>query len=87
VELLYDRDDRVIGLRAIDAAAEHACRVRSTTGRDNGPYIISAVAFTRFYEIETRQSIRWEAELDDDVLCIYLDRPGTPVTSNRASNK
>lgn len=84
VELLYDRDERIVGLRAAESSLEHAYPVRSATGRGSGPYIISAIAFTKFYDIDTEQSLRWRAHLVEDVLCIDLDSTGTPVTSNRA---
>ncbi|MGI8667346.1 MAG: hypothetical protein ACR2N4_15200 [Jatrophihabitans sp.] len=84
VELLYDRDERVVGLRPVEAAMEHAYPVRSATAKGSGPYVISAIAFTKFYEINTDQSLRWQAHLVGDVLCIDLDSTATPVTSNRA---
>ncbi len=84
VELLYDRDERIVGLRPVEASLEHAYPVRPTISRGSGSYVISALAFTAFYDIDTEQPRRWHAHLVDDVLCIDLDSAGTPVTSNRA---
>lgn len=84
VELMYDRAEHRVGLRAVSAALEHAYPVRQSGAGDNGPFVISAVAFTHFYDIDTSRSLRWEAQLIDDVLYINLDSQGTPVTSNRA---
>lgn len=85
VELLYDRDERVVGLRPAKPTLDHVYPVRSATGKDTGPYVISAIAFTKFYGISTEQSLRWQAHVVEDVLCIDLDEEATPVTSNRAA--
>ena len=42
------------------------------------------MAFTKFYDIDTSQSLRRNAFLDDGVLCLNLNDLATPVTSNRA---
>ena len=84
VELLYDPHDRVVGLRPIDGHAPNACLVRQPSSGGKGPFLITAMAFTRFYAIDTTQSLRREAVLDDGILCIGLDDAATPVTSNRA---
>jgi hypothetical protein len=84
VELLYDRERDIVGLRGIDPKADNAYLVRRTTSSASGPWVISAMAFTHFYDIDTAVSKRWTAFLDDDVLCADLSTPGTPVSSNRA---
>lgn len=84
VELLYDSTDRIVGLRPADPRADHAYPVRASTNAGSGPFVISAIAFTKFYDIDTSQSLRWPAYMDSDVLCINLDDTPTPVTSNRA---
>lgn len=84
VELLYDTGERIVGLRPADSLAEHAHTVRASTTSGSGTFAISAMAFTKFYDIDTTRSLRWAAYLDDGVLCINLNDPATPVTSNRA---
>ena len=84
VELLYDADARIVGLRAVDSGVEHAYAVRPATSGANGRCAISAMAFTKFYGIDTSRSLRWPAYLDDGVLCVDLTGEPTPVTSNRA---
>ncbi|MGI8680221.1 MAG: hypothetical protein ACR2LX_16355 [Jatrophihabitans sp.] len=86
VELLYDQAARVVGLRAVSATARHGYSLRSCTRGDAGPFVVSAMAFLHFYDIAPDRTLRWDATLVDDVLCIYLDGPATPVTSNRASH-
>jgi hypothetical protein len=84
VELLFDSDAEVIGLRAIDSSAPHACYVRTPTGSESGPYLVTAIAFLRFYGIEVDRARRWQARLRDDILCVDLTEAGTEVSSNRA---
>lgn len=84
VELLYDAHARIIGLRRVEPGTEHAYAVRPATSAANGRCTISAMAFTKFYNIDTSQSLRWSAYLDAGVLCVDLNDKPTPVTSNRA---
>lgn len=87
VELLYDRDERVIGLRPVPASDKDASHVRASAPSDRGPWVVSAMAFTKFYDIDTSTTMRWEAYLDDGVLCVDLRTEGVPVTSNRAAHR
>lgn len=82
VELLYDPDENIVGLRAIDVAAAHAYPVRPT-GANEHTYLVSGSAFTNHYNISTDRTTRRAAKLHDDVLCIDLNEAGTSVTSNR----
>lgn len=84
VELLYDANARTVGLRAVSARADHGYSLRSSTRTDAGPFVISAMAFLHFYDIYPNETLRWIAYLAGDVLCINLNDPATPVTSNRA---
>ncbi|MDQ2749178.1 MAG: hypothetical protein ABI775_00480 [Pseudonocardiales bacterium] len=84
VELLYDVTARTVGLRGVSARADHGYSLRSSTRTDAGPFVISAMAFLHFYDIYPIETLRWVAYLAGDVLCINLDDPATPVTSNRA---
>jgi hypothetical protein len=87
VELLYDGGNRIIGLRPIDTDADNAYAVRPAT-TSAGPFVISAMAFSRFYEIDTTLTRRWPAYVEDGVLCIDLaSGGGVPVTSNRAAKR
>lgn len=85
VELLYDRDARVVALRPIDARARHSYPVRSANRRGSGPYVVSAVAFTRFYDIDTSTSMRWPAMVRDGALHADLSARGIPLTSGRTA--
>jgi hypothetical protein len=82
VELLYDPERRIVGLRAVDAMAEHAYPVRGA-GKSATSFLIAGTAFTKYYGITTDVSRRWPAEIDGGILVIDLRADGTEVTSNR----
>ena len=86
VELLYDVDEQIIGLRPVDPRAKDAYVIREPTSGGKGPFVITAMAFTKFYGIDTSQSLRRIGFLDDGILCTNLRDAATPVTSNRARN-
>jgi hypothetical protein len=83
VELLFDPGARIVGLRPVNRARDTAHHVRPTSPT-SGPYLISATAFLRFHQLEVGLSTRWPAYVEDAVLCVDLNFPGAPVTSNRA---
>jgi hypothetical protein len=87
VELLYDADSQIVGLRECDSHDRDAVRVRSPTGKDIGPFVVSAMAYLRFYEIAVEVSRRWPAYVEEGVLCVDLRTPSLPVTSNRARRR
>jgi hypothetical protein len=84
VELLFDSDERIVGLRGVAHLAEHAYPVRGVGG-DPTSYLVAGTAFTKHYGIDTTNSRRWPAELVDDILRVDLKVEGTVVTSNRAA--
>lgn len=73
VELLYDRDAAIIGLRPVTTHAENAYHVRGAARADGGPWLISAMAFVKFYDIDTSVTRRWAATVEDGVLCVDLN--------------
>lgn len=84
VELLFDRDDRVIGLRPVDEGAAHAYPLRPQSSKqDTGPLMVAGTAFTQYYEIDTSISRRWVPTLQEGILCIDLKQEGVIATSNR----
>lgn len=84
VELLFDQASRTVGVRGVDATAAHAYAVRSVAGPGAAPFVISAMAFLRFYGIQASVSRRWCTYLSDGILCVDIDAESVVVTSNRA---
>jgi hypothetical protein len=82
VELLFDREARILGIRAVSPDAETAQPVshyaRGTT------HAIAAKAFTDYYGIPTEVSRRRPGEMADGVLCVDLTKPGTEVDLARS---
>ena len=83
VELLFDRRATVIGLRPVRPNADHAYPVRRSSRADTGPWVISAMAFLHYYDIDLGKTRRWCAYLDRGVLCVDLNVEPTVVQSNR----
>jgi hypothetical protein len=80
VDLMFDPDRRVIGIRP--SAASNAFRVSGYRERSK---IISGRAFLAFYDIEWR-SMRFPAFMHDDVLCIDVSEAGLEVSSNASKS-
>lgn len=82
VELLFDREDNLIAMRP--SSESHAYAIRPQTSRDTGQVILSATAFTQFYDIDTVVSRRFKPFEQDGMLCIDLNGPSVEVVGNRA---
>jgi hypothetical protein len=85
VQLLYDADERIIGLRPVPRGEPNSYLVRANPGGRS--FAISATSFLRHYGIPARPTVRRDAELVDGVLCVRVDDAGVPVTSNRAKSR
>lgn len=81
VELLFDKDAQVIAMRRSNES--HAYVIRKQTARDAGQVILSATAFTQYFNIDTSVSRRFKPYVDSDMLCIDLQGPSTEVRGNR----
>lgn len=77
VELLYDPDERIVGLRSVNPEAAHAYPVR-TMGNGN-TRLIAGTAFTHFHGIDTGVARRYSATMYGDVLGIDLKQEGLEV--------
>jgi len=84
VELLWDAERQVIGLRPTDSSNPNAYPVRSQGSGDKGPLLVAGTMFTRYYDINTDESRRWVPEVEDGVLCVHMTRDSQSVTSNRS---
>lgn len=80
VELLYDREKRVIALRPSEEAHAYAFRVANER---TGQVVVSLTAFTEFYEIDTSKSQRLTPRKEDDMLLLDLNE-GVPIVGNRS---
>lgn len=85
IELLYDKDQQIVGLRPTADDTPHGYTVRpQSPTKDTGPVIVAGTAFTQYYDIDTSMSRRWTPSVDGGILCIDLKDPGTPIVGNRS---
>lgn len=73
VELLYDRDRQLVGLRPVDPGVEHAHAVRHP--RNKSGVVVTAMRFAKHYGLPIDGGHRWPATLDGEVLCIDISKP------------
>jgi hypothetical protein len=83
VEFLYDHEERVVGLRAVDPNLEHALAVTPVSKGAN-TFILSGKSFVRHIGLDTSAAVRRTAYLEDAILCIDLKDKGVVVTGGRA---
>lgn len=85
VELLFDKDAQIIAMRRSNES--HAYVIRPQTAREAGQVILSATAFTQYFDIDTSVSRRFKPYVQDEMLCIDLRGPATEVRGNRAKRE
>lgn len=86
VELLWDAERRIIGLRPAAADSPNAYPARpQSANSDKGPILVAGSVFTRHYDIPTGESRRWVVRADEGILCIDLTQESQLATSNRNS--
>jgi hypothetical protein len=79
IELLFDREAKIVGLRGASSRKANAYSVR-VVGKST--YLVAGSAFTKYYGIRVDESRRFPARMYGDVLGFDLHE-GKPVTSNR----
>lgn len=88
VELLWDADRRVIGLRGAPVDGPNSYPVRAQSANSTkGPLLIAGSLFTRFIGLDTSEATRWVPEMEGDVLCVDLNKPHQRAASNRSKRK
>jgi hypothetical protein len=84
IELLWDSERRVIGMRAAALENPDAYPARPQNSQSNrGPILIAGNLFTRYIGLDTSSAKRWVPQLEDGILTIDLTVEGQPVSSNR----
>lgn len=84
VELLYDRDERIMGFRPVDPNVPHAYRARKQGASSS--YLVAGQAFTHYYEIATDTARRYPATAIDGILVVDLKEPGVIATGPRVKD-
>ncbi|MDQ1181864.1 hypothetical protein [Rhodococcus sp. SORGH_AS_0301] len=84
IELLYDKDEQIIGFRPAEDSTLHGYPVRpQSNAKSTGPVLVAGFAFTQYYGIDTTVSMRYSPRLVDGILCIDLKDGGQPIVGNR----
>lgn len=86
VELLFDKEAQIIAMRSSEPSP-HAYAIRPQSERAGAQVILSATAFTQYYNIDTTVSRRYEPYLAEGMLCINLTGPSAVVRGNRAAKE
>jgi hypothetical protein len=84
VELLWDAERSLIGIRATELTNPNAYPARQQTAKSGrGPILIAGTLFTQFIGLDTAVAFRWVPTMEDEILCVDVSKPGQQATSNR----
>jgi len=84
VELLYDRENQLIGLRRSDGSP-HEYVIRKQA--NSASFIVAGRAFTEHYAIDTTEARRYIAKMiEGGILAIDLNSPHVTVTRRARRN-
>lgn len=72
VTLLFDREKKVVGFKPVEPEVRHAYRVRSQNNSQS--YLIGAISFCKYYDIDASKTRMFEPELSDGLLVLELDK-------------
>jgi hypothetical protein len=87
LELLWDADRNVIGLRPAELTNPNAYPARAqNSSSDKGPILVAAGMFTKYIKIDTSEARRWVPKVEDGILCIDLNEPAQRATGNRSGS-
>lgn len=81
VEMLYDREAQIIGLRPVDPSVRHAYPVRRQAASQS--YLLAFHAFANYYQIPLGEPRRYIAEVDNGVLTVDLKQEPIPLPDRR----
>lgn len=86
VELLYDRENRLIGFKPVSSSSPRAFPVRPQ-GKNESTFMIAGQAFAKYYELDTTKARRYAVYRQDDMLVLDLKSDSVEVTGPRAAMK
>jgi hypothetical protein len=81
VELLYDREERIIGFRPTEPDGLNAYPMRPVSA--GGNFVVAGIAFLKYYDIPFGVPVRYEADFADGVLMVDLKGEGREALSYR----
>ena len=81
IELLYDREARIVGFRATDESDPDSYPLRKQ--QNSASYLVAGNAFCQFYGIDVGQTRRFSAKMIDGVLAVDLNSESRDATGPR----
>lgn len=83
IQFLYDAENKLVALRKTPPDSEFAYIVRPLS-KGQSTWLVSGMAFTVYYGIDTSIARRWVARADEEgMLILDLKEPGQEIVSNR----
>lgn len=79
VELLYDRGERLIGIRPGYAVGSTTLPVTLQSNGRPTPAHVSGGLFLKRFGLQDLVGFRWPATAVDGVLCLDVSQPGVPI--------
>lgn len=86
VELLYDRENQLIGFRPVSPSSPRAFPVRPQ-GKNESTFMIAGQAFAKYYELDTSKARRYAVSKEEDMLVLDLKSDSVEVTGPRLGSK
>src|ERR687897_1191827 len=72
VELLYNRENRVVGIRKVSKKEPYAFPLRPQGRKGHRPsnYLVAFQKFAKYYGIDTGVAMRYPTEMQEDILTV-----------------
>ena len=86
LELLYDRERKVVGFRSTKLENPRGFPVR-TQGKNSVSYMVAGRAFTKHFGIDTATARRYPGKMEDDILVLDLRGDYVNATDPRAGKE
>jgi hypothetical protein len=86
VELLYDRDERLIGMRPALPENPNSYPVRPVAAGSR-TYVVAGMAFAKYYGIELGVARRWAGQVRNGMLVLDLKEAGTSIAAGRPASR
>ncbi len=87
VELLFDREKRLIGFRPVSSNSPRGFPVRPQGKHAPSTFMIAGQAFAKHYELDVSTARRYGVETRDGILVLDLNSPSIEVTGPRSAMK
>ena len=85
VELLFDREEGLIGFRPVDATNPRGFPVRPQGKNSPTTFMVAGQAFAKHYEIDASTARRYGVEMKDGILILDLNSESVDVTGPRSA--